>query len=153
MIAVEEKKNDAGVDAFGKQIEQMIRDPLSGANEAITGLLEKVGTMGTGLAVGVGVLTAITAAGREAAKNLSEYGTRIGDAELRTGLQGVTSIFRKAEMVPIVGATGLVGNEVCQRLTRMGERVRALVRTTSSRQNIETLRSSGAELCIGDLKK
>jgi uncharacterized protein YbjT (DUF2867 family) len=55
-------------------------------------------------------------------------------------------------MVLVVGATGLVGNEVCQRLRRLGEQVRALVRTTSSRDKIETLRSSGAELCIGDLK-
>ena len=55
-------------------------------------------------------------------------------------------------MVLVVGATGLVGNEVCQKLRRLGERVRALVRTTSSTDKIETLRSSGAELCIGDLK-
>jgi len=55
-------------------------------------------------------------------------------------------------MVLVVGATGLVGNEVCHRLRRLGEQVRALVRTTSSRDKIETLRSSGAELCIGDLK-
>ena len=74
MIAVEEKKNGGGAEAFGKQIEQMIRDPLNGAKEAATGLLEKVGTMGTGLAVGVGVLTAIAAAGWEAAKSLGEYG-------------------------------------------------------------------------------
>src|SRR5215469_266588 len=55
-------------------------------------------------------------------------------------------------MVLVVGATGLVGNEVCQKLRRLGEPVRALVRTTSSTDKIEMLRSSGAELCIGDLK-
>ena len=55
-------------------------------------------------------------------------------------------------MVLVVGATGLVGNEVCQRLRRLGEPVRALVRTTSSKDKIEALRSSGAELCVGDLK-
>ena len=86
MIAVEEKKNGGGAEAFGKQIEAMIRDPLNGAKEAATGLLEKLGTMGTGLAVGVGVLTAIAAAGWEAAKSLGEYGTRIRDVEMRTGL-------------------------------------------------------------------
>ena len=55
-------------------------------------------------------------------------------------------------MVLVVGATGLVGNEVCQNLRRLGEPVRALVRRTSSTEKLERLRSSGAELCIGDLK-
>jgi hypothetical protein len=86
MIAVEQKKDGGGAEAFGKQIEQMIRDPLNGAKDAAAGLLEKVGTMGASLAAGVGALTAIAAAGWEAAKSLGEYGTKIRDAELRTGL-------------------------------------------------------------------
>jgi uncharacterized protein YbjT (DUF2867 family) len=55
-------------------------------------------------------------------------------------------------MILVVGATGLVGNEVCQRLVRRGEPVRALVRATSSKDRVETLRSIGVELCLGDLK-
>lgn len=55
-------------------------------------------------------------------------------------------------MVLVVGATGLVGSEVCQRLIRRGEPVKALVRSTSSKEKIETLRSAGVELCVGDLK-
>lgn len=55
-------------------------------------------------------------------------------------------------MILVVGATGLVGNEVCQRLRRRGEAVRALVRPTSSNDRLEVLRSSGAELCVGDLR-
>ena len=55
-------------------------------------------------------------------------------------------------MVLVAGATGLVGSEVCQRLMRRGEPVRALVRASSSKEKIEALRSSGAELCVGDLK-
>jgi uncharacterized protein YbjT (DUF2867 family) len=55
-------------------------------------------------------------------------------------------------MVLVVGATGLVGNEICRRLSRRGERVRALVRTTSSTEKIETLRSCGIEIRVGDLK-
>jgi uncharacterized protein YbjT (DUF2867 family) len=55
-------------------------------------------------------------------------------------------------MVLVVGATGLVGNEICKKLRKLGEPVRALVRTTSSRDKIEILQASGAELCIGDLK-
>ena len=55
-------------------------------------------------------------------------------------------------MILVVGATGLVGHEVCLRLRRLGEPVRAFVRATSSKDKIEVLRSAGAELCIGDLK-
>jgi uncharacterized protein YbjT (DUF2867 family) len=55
-------------------------------------------------------------------------------------------------MVLVAGATGLVGSEVCQRLIRRGERVRALVRATSSNEKTEALRASGVELWIGDLK-
>ncbi|MGA7240418.1 MAG: SDR family oxidoreductase [Bryobacteraceae bacterium] len=55
-------------------------------------------------------------------------------------------------MILVAGGTGLVGSEVCQRLVRRGEAVRALVRSTSSREKIEALRSSGIELCVGDLK-
>ena len=35
-------------------------------------------------------------------------------------------------MILVVGATGMVGSEICQRLSSRGEKVRALVRTTSS---------------------
>jgi len=55
-------------------------------------------------------------------------------------------------MILVAGATGLVGTEVCQRLMRRGERVRALVRATSSKEKVEALRSSGVELFVGDLK-
>jgi uncharacterized protein YbjT (DUF2867 family) len=55
-------------------------------------------------------------------------------------------------MILVVGATGLVGSEVCQRLIRRGEKVRAFIRQTSSPEKVEALRSSGAELCVGDLK-
>ncbi len=55
-------------------------------------------------------------------------------------------------MVLVVGATGLVGSEVCRKLRARGERVRALVRATSSETKVEALRSCGAELFLGDLK-
>ena len=55
-------------------------------------------------------------------------------------------------MVLVVGATGLVGSEVCRRLLQKGEKVRAFVRTTSSPEKITTLSTLGAELCVGDLK-
>ena len=55
-------------------------------------------------------------------------------------------------MVLVVGATGLVGSAICQKLAARGEKVRGLVRTTSSKEKMEVLRSSGVELCFGDLR-
>src|SRR3982751_2676291 len=55
-------------------------------------------------------------------------------------------------MVLVVGATGLVGTEVCRRLRAHGEPVRALVRSTSAAGKVERLSAFGVELCPGDLK-
>jgi len=55
-------------------------------------------------------------------------------------------------MVLVVGATGLLGFEVCQRLVARGLPVRALVRPTSDPARVDQIRSLGAELVVGDLK-
>ena len=55
-------------------------------------------------------------------------------------------------MILVVGATGMVGSEICQRLSRRGEKVRALIRTTSSTEKVALLRKWGAEVYVGDLK-
>ena len=55
-------------------------------------------------------------------------------------------------MVLVVGSTGMVGSEICQRLTRQGEKVRALVRATSSSDKVAFLRGCGVEVFVGDLK-
>jgi uncharacterized protein YbjT (DUF2867 family) len=55
-------------------------------------------------------------------------------------------------MILVVGSTGLVGAEICRRLTGRGEKVRALVRPTSSPDKLAFLRACGADLCVGDLK-
>lgn len=55
-------------------------------------------------------------------------------------------------MVLVVGATGLAGSAACEKLTRRGERVKGLIRATSSREKIDALRTLGVELCVGDLK-
>jgi uncharacterized protein YbjT (DUF2867 family) len=52
----------------------------------------------------------------------------------------------------IVGATGLVGGEICRRLAAQHKPVRALVRPTGDASRIDELRASGAELAPGDLK-
>jgi uncharacterized protein YbjT (DUF2867 family) len=52
----------------------------------------------------------------------------------------------------IVGATGLLGGEICRLLTEQGKSVRALVRKTSNPEKVAHLRNIGAELVLGDLK-
>lgn len=55
-------------------------------------------------------------------------------------------------MILVVGATGLVGSDVCHRLAARGEKVRAFVRSTSSEEKVEALRSAGVKIFTGDLK-
>lgn len=52
----------------------------------------------------------------------------------------------------VVGATGLLGGEICRLLSAKGKPVRALVRPTADKARIEKLRSLGVELVQGDLK-
>jgi uncharacterized protein YbjT (DUF2867 family) len=55
-------------------------------------------------------------------------------------------------MILVVGATGMVGGEICQRLAKRSEKVRGLIRPTSSPERVEFLRRCGVEVCFGDLK-
>ncbi len=55
-------------------------------------------------------------------------------------------------MILVAGATGSLGGEICRRLASQGQRVRALVRSTSNRMAVENLTQLGAELAEGDLK-
>jgi NADH dehydrogenase len=52
----------------------------------------------------------------------------------------------------LVGATGLLGSEICQRLAAAGRQVRALVRPTSDAGKRAALQAMGVELVEGDLK-
>jgi hypothetical protein len=72
--------------ALGESIANSIEAPAASAKAAIGGLLEKAGPLGVALAGGATALAAIAAAGYEAAKSLGEYGTRIYDVEVKTGL-------------------------------------------------------------------
>jgi uncharacterized protein YbjT (DUF2867 family) len=60
--------------------------------------------------------------------------------------------FGRYVMILVVGATGMVGSEICQRLAGRGEKVRGLTRVTSSTEKVESLRRCGVEICVGDLK-
>lgn len=55
-------------------------------------------------------------------------------------------------MILVAGATGILGSEICRRLTTAGEQVRALVRPTSNPDAVARLRAMGAELAEGDLR-
>jgi len=55
-------------------------------------------------------------------------------------------------MILVVGASGLVGTEVCRRLANRGQAVRALVRRSTAREKVDALRACGADLAMGDLK-
>src|SRR6186713_1182209 len=52
----------------------------------------------------------------------------------------------------VVGATGLVGSEVCSRLREAGHAVRALVRRTSDPGKRQALEDRDVALVYGDLK-
>jgi len=52
----------------------------------------------------------------------------------------------------IVGASGMLGSEICRLLREQGKGVRALVRATSNPERIASLRGLGAEVVEGDLK-
>jgi len=58
----------------------------------------------------------------------------------------------ESEMILVVGATGMVGSEICRLLSDKGKSVRALVRETSNPQIVARLEAFGAEIVRGDLK-
>jgi uncharacterized protein YbjT (DUF2867 family) len=55
-------------------------------------------------------------------------------------------------MILVVGATGLLGSEICRRLTAGGKPTRALVRSTSDQAKVDKLKRCGAEIVQGDLR-
>jgi NADH dehydrogenase len=55
-------------------------------------------------------------------------------------------------MILVVGSTGLLGGEICRRLSKRGESVRALTRKTSDGAKVQQLKSLGVEVVQGDLK-
>jgi hypothetical protein len=87
-MVAEQKKIDseAKFEGFGEKVKRFIESPLAGAKSTVTSLLTSMGPFGGAIAAGATVLTGIALAGFEAAKSLGEYGVRIRDVELRTGL-------------------------------------------------------------------
>jgi NADH dehydrogenase len=57
-----------------------------------------------------------------------------------------------SETCLVVGATGILGSEICRLLTGRGHKVRALVRSTSDPSKRGKLKEIGGEFAEGDLK-
>jgi uncharacterized protein YbjT (DUF2867 family) len=53
----------------------------------------------------------------------------------------------------VVGATGILGSEICRRLVAQGKPVRGLVRSTADQSKLNTLTQLGVALVYGDLKE
>jgi uncharacterized protein YbjT (DUF2867 family) len=58
----------------------------------------------------------------------------------------------RSAMNLIVGATGMLGGEICRLLAEQGSALRVLVRDSSNAEKVERLRGLGAEVFRGDLK-
>lgn len=56
-------------------------------------------------------------------------------------------------MILVVGATGLLGSEICRRLAQSGQPVRALARVGPSNDKAQALQKAGVEVVMGDLKE
>ncbi len=55
-------------------------------------------------------------------------------------------------MNPVVGATGMLGSEICRQLVTKGKPVRAMVRETSDPSKVANLRNLGAEIVQGGVR-
>ena len=52
----------------------------------------------------------------------------------------------------VVGATGILGGEICRGLVAEGRAVRAMVRSSSAPDKVAALKSAGVETFVGDVK-
>jgi hypothetical protein len=80
------RKQSEAITSFGDRVSQFMENPLQGAKGALSSVLTTLGPFGIAVTAGAAVLGTIAASAFEAAKSLGEYGTRVKDAELRTGL-------------------------------------------------------------------
>ena len=99
-------------------------------------------------------------AGRGPTRNLlslvifptKRFGNAVPGMLTRIVLAKSSSINQEGKMILVVGATGLVGSEICGQLAARGKQVRALVRATADPAKVDRLRALGAEITVGDLR-
>src|SRR5262244_53488 len=58
----------------------------------------------------------------------------------------------KNSTVLVVGATGVLGVEVCRQLAAAAKKVKGLVRTSSQKEKVDGLHELGIETLTGDMK-
>src|SRR5262245_42315224 len=58
----------------------------------------------------------------------------------------------KNSTVLVVGATGVLGMEVCRQLAAAGKKVKGLLRTSSQKEKVNGLDELGVETVTGDMK-
>src|SRR5659263_117623 len=56
-------------------------------------------------------------------------------------------------MILVVGSTGILGSEICRRLTAAGKPVRGLVRSSSAPEKVARLKAMGVQTVLGDLRE
>ena len=56
-------------------------------------------------------------------------------------------------MTLVIGATGILGSEICRLLTAEGKTVKAMVRETSDQSKVNNLKKLGVDIVYGDLRK
>jgi len=59
---------------------------------------------------------------------------------------------KKNSTVLVVGATGVLGMEVCRQLAAAGKKVKGLVRTSSQKEKVNALHEVGVQTVTGDMK-
>ncbi|MCB9289776.1 MAG: SDR family oxidoreductase [Lewinellaceae bacterium] len=56
-------------------------------------------------------------------------------------------------MILVIGATGILGNEICQLLAAEGKETRAMARLTSDKMKVRKLEQMGITIATGDLRE
>jgi len=103
------RKQSESIKSFGDRIGQFLENPLQSARGAVGSLLATLGPFGVGV-MAAPALVGFGVAAFAAAKSLGEYGTRVNDAELHTGLT--------AKGVGQFGFAVGQGNSIVERLMR-----------------------------------
>src|SRR6204780_1981270 len=142
------RKQAESITSFGERVSQFMENPLQGAKGAVTSVMTALGPFGIAVTAGAAVLGTIAASAFEAAKSLGEYGTRVKDAELRTGLTAKE-----------VGQFGFAARAVGQDISIVERLMRGMAQAANDNSNEgekarATMRAMGIEFhpATGEMK-
>jgi hypothetical protein len=141
-------KQSEAIKGFGERVSQFMENPLQGAKGAVSSVLSALGPFGIAVTTGAAVLGTIAVSAFEAAKSLGEYGTRVKDAELRTGLTAKE-----------VGQFGFAARAVGQDISIVERLMRGMAQAANDNSNEgekarTTMRAMGIEFhtATGEMK-